>query len=170
MSVSPSVADVYHEAGHAVLGALVGLLGDRTTVRSPRGCRTDVRPLTDRDDLERSLGDLLLMAGAGWAAEWSRAERVDDPGGQLASAQSNHEDEEEVRRWLRVLGESGRTAEHRLDGAAKKVYEDWFRRPGVWSAVEEVAKALLLAGNEGLRRAEIQALVAKHYPKARSTP
>lgn len=126
----------FHEAGHVVVGHLLGL----------RLLATDVLPDGEGGNGHTHFADpgvtppppefverLLTTFMAGFAAE-SRAGHVDPDG-------SGYDRDQAVRGWAAFLAPAGPEQDAVLDRALERAAE-LLDRPGAWVAVEAVAEAL----------------------------
>ncbi len=126
----------FHEAGHVVVGHLLGLrLLDTDILRDGEGGNGHTHfadPGTtkpERDFVER----LLTTFMAGFAAE-SLAGLADPEG-------SGYDRDQAVRRWAAYLAPSGPEQDRLLEQALQRAGK-LLGQPAAWAAVEAVAKAL----------------------------
>ncbi len=152
-SFATSAADVaHHEAGHVVVGNLLGLRLLGTDIKSDddggRGHTFFAPPAPGTPDADFSRRVVTTFL-AGRIAEMTHNRGADPEG-------FGFDVDQVVREWAVRLGGDARTRRERLAGLEAKA-EALVRRPEVWAAIERVAGELLR--RQELTGAEAGALV-----------
>ena len=166
------VSSAYHEAGHAVIAALHGLLGERVVLggSGEDAGETKLKPASDLGELRRYLQGYIIAAVAGREAQTNAIRRglvapltsdIERERALVACVEANFtdmHDRELVASYLTRLGEpSDKAAVNALYDAAAPRAQLILGKPEVWAAVEAVAAVLLDCGEA--TREQVMALV-----------